>query len=81
MLIVRISKYWYRQYRLENPNKNRTKFSRYEKFYPPPNLTFDTCDNIGLITQTDRFFETGQFERRSSLVNRISLVEADCVGN
>jgi len=26
-----------------------------------------------LITQTDRFFETEQFERRSSLVNRISL--------
>ena len=29
-----------------------------------------------LITQTDRFFETDQFERRSSLVNRISLFVA-----
>ena len=37
--------------------------------------------DISNNTQTDRFFETGQFERRSSLVNRISLVEADYVGN
>ena len=33
------------------------------------------------FTQTDRFFETDQFERRWSLVTRILLVEADYVGD